>query len=131
MEQRGIVPAVLGEQRCTHGAGHRQLRRCLLHHGAEGLRQQLAAIVYQIHRGDILQEHHEFIAADASDNVLFTEQALQRSAHLRQHRVTVEMTVGIVDGLKIIQIQHQQRRELTAAAGHGIGDELLRGGLVE
>ena len=61
------------------------------------------------------QHHHEFIATQATHDILLAHVGDQALGHLDQQPVADIVALRVVQGLELIQVQDQQRAELAAA----------------
>ena len=62
-------------------------------------------------RFDVLLEHHEFVAAEARDEILRTQHLAQPVGHRAQQLVAAGMTQRIVDLLELVEVDKQQCRQ--------------------
>ena len=49
-------------------------------------------------------QNHEFVAADSGDGIDLTDTGAQAMSHLFQHGVAGVMALGIIDRLKVIEV---------------------------
>ena len=102
---KGIARCVFGQEAGTDAAGHPVIVFPELHllHGF----RQLAGLLEQGGVGDILQKHHELIAAEPHQNVAGAEQGAQQPGKLLQDLVAEQMAVAVVDVLEKIKVDDQ------------------------
>jgi hypothetical protein len=92
-EQRGALdPRGVGEQRGAQALGHR-----------------LAASPWPRH------QHEELLAAEAAEGVDLAQLGLERRRGVLQRAVAGRMAVAIVDGLEVVEVEHEHGERLSGA----------------
>ena len=72
--------------------------------------------------GGLMQYHHELVAAEAGDGVLFPGQLPQPRGHFEQDLIAGAVAQAVVDALEMIQVDEQQCA--TGAGAFGCGNRL-------
>ncbi|MNH36341.1 hypothetical protein D3C79_971210 [compost metagenome] len=89
---------------------------------AQGLTQDLTDFLDHkvgiVRRVNAVQQHHEFIAADAGHGVDFPHAALEPVGHRLQQHVADRVPMGVVDLLEAVKVDVQQRHAPAALPGH-------------
>ena len=84
----------------------------LLAGGAEPLGQAAGAVARRFRA-----QHDELLAADAGEQLLGPQQALEAVRERTQHGVAADVAVGVVDALEVIDVEQHQRQRTGVAAG--------------
>src|SRR5471030_692028 len=66
----------------------------------------------------MLQDHQEFITAEAADEIAGSQRAFERAAHLTQKLVAADMAKTVVDLFEVIEVNHYDCKR--AAIDRGI-----------
>ena len=64
--------------------------------------------------GELRQQHHELIAAEARDHVVLASHVLQATRDRLQQRVADRMAERVVDALELVHVDEQQRAAAAA-----------------
>jgi hypothetical protein len=80
--------------------------------GAKPLGQAAGAVARRFRA-----QHDELLAADAGQQLLRAEQALEAVRQRPQHGVAADVAVGVVDPLEVIDVEQDQRQRTRVAAG--------------
>ena len=84
----------------------------IIHRLAEALDDALAQLVETVPADRSADDHHELIAAQATDQVLAAGVLTQAVGHFLEHRVAGSMAEAVIDLLEAVQVQTEQRQWL-------------------
>jgi len=117
----GLIHGLIGAEKELFGGFLRQQFGCADADGRENLLFRVGAEGYffktgpdalgGLHRGvqvGVVEDDDEFFSAIAASDIFFPQGLNQQPAQGRQHLVSFRMSVGIVEILEMIDIQHQQ-----------------------
>ncbi len=107
----------LFEQGGANAGAHGEDPAIVLQRGAQQVEQGLDRIEQGLGRGDIAQDHGEFIAAQARDDVGLAEGAGQQAGQGAQQGVAGVMAVAVIDVLEVIDIDDDQANAAADMAG--------------
>ncbi len=116
LHQREFVLAVVGEDGNADAGGdvdELAVERKFLHQRGEDLLRDMADM---LGIGDVFQQDHEFVAAQARHHVA-VQGALQAARHFLQQAVAGVVAEGVVDVLEAVEVDEQYRQRLVVAAG--------------
>jgi hypothetical protein len=65
------------------------------------------------------QQDHEFLAAEPASHVVIAHLLAQRGAQRTQHRIPGQVTIGVIDGLEVINVHQGQRQRGMGPDGPG------------
>ena len=130
LEQFLIGDSVLRTKGNAHGAGQAAVRQTVGKQLVDGFHHTGAATGHEFPVGDVAHIYHEFIAADAGDDVLRTEEFANFSGKLGQYGIADQMAMVVVDLLEIIQVDDQQGRLLLGGAVEKFAFHLLLGSIL-
>lgn len=61
-------------------------------------------------RIDVAEQHQEFVATGAGDDILEAHRAGQAPAHLGKQQIARRMTQGVIDDLEAVEIDGEDRK---------------------
>ena len=79
--------------------------------------------------GHAVQQHHEFLAADAANSIVAAAAAIQHLRHVAQRGIALQVAVRVVDALEMVDVEHDQGEGAPLALGAArLGEEALQRG---
>ena len=84
-------------------------------HGAEPLLEPHRGRA-QLARAGLGQQHRELVAAEAAEHVGRAQAGGERPRHLAQQVVAGGVAAGVVDGLEVVEVDHDQAERAAVVA---------------
>ncbi len=122
------VGRVVGEHRDADAARDVQLQRLDQARRAQRGQQPLRDLQRLAAAGHAVQQHHEFVAAEAADDIGVADRLAQALRHELEQRVAGLVAERVVDGLEAVEVDEQHRDRLAGAGRlqHRLAQPLLR-----